>query len=416
MTTRNEAKNENPAAFLAFDWADAAHAYALAGAGEPQVESGQVEHDPGRLGEFIGELRRRFGGRPVAVIIEQKRGALMHALLGHDHLWLYPVNPKALARFRETFSGSGAKDDPTDARLLLDLLRKHRDRLHCWLPGDAQSRALGLLVEERRRAVNERTRLVEQLLACLKNYYPQAIDLLGAHLETALACKLLQKWPDFESLSRARAQTIRNFFYAHRFRRADIIEQRLEKLSAASALTTDSAVIEVFRVRARRLTSQLLALLPHIASCDKRIAELFAAHPDAPIFQSLPGAGPALAPRLLAAFSQDRNQWRDASHLATFSGIAPVKMRSGNRSITVFRRAAPKFLRQSFHEFANASKRFSPWARRYYLAKRENGLSHHRAVRALAFKWIRIIHACWRSRAQYDPNKYPPERLHGASA
>lgn len=398
----------SPAALLAIDWADQKHDFALLAEGATRPETGQLEHQPGRLAEFIASLRERFGGRPVAVIVEQKRGALIHALLGHDHLWLYPVNPLSLARFRETFATSGAKDDPSDAGLLLDLLAKHRDRLHRWLPEDTHTRTLALLVEERRRAVDERTRLVEQLLACLKGYYPQAIALLGGQLDTVLACRLLLKWPHFESLARARHDTIRRLFYAHHFRRVDRLEERLKSLSEAVALTTDAAVIEAGRCRATRIASQILALLPHIKSFDKRIAELFASHPDAPIFASLPGAGTALAPRLLAAFGSQRERWSDASQFATFIGIAPIIKRSGKQSLTLFRRAAPKFLRQSFHEFANASIRFCPWAQRFYRAKRASGRNHHAAVRALAYKWIRIIHACWRQGVPYDPARYSP--------
>jgi transposase len=398
----------SPAALLALDWADQKHDFALLVEGSSQPECGQLQHEAGQIQEFVTGLRCRFGGRPVAVIVEQSRGALIHALLGHDHLWLYPVNPVALARFRATFAPSGAKDDPTDALLLLELLAKHRDRLHRWLPDDSQTRTLALLVEERRRAVDERTRLVEQLLACLKGYYPQAIALLDGQLGTALACKFLLKWPEFQALARARRDTIRRLFYANHFRRIDRLEQRLEAQAGTTPLTTDLAVIAAGRARCTRLATQIQALLPHIKGCEKRIAELFAAHPDAPIFASLPGAGPALAPRLLAAFGSQRERWSDAGQLATFAGVAPVIKRSGKQSTTHFRHAAPKFLRQSFHEFANCSRRFCPWAADFYRAKCQSGHGHHCAVRALAFKWIRIIHACWIQGTPYDPQRYRP--------
>ena len=292
--------DESPAALLALDWADQKHDFALLPEGASRPETGRLEHEPGKLQEFITGLRHRFGGRPVAVIVEQKRGALIHAMLGHDHLWIYPANPLGFAHFRESFAPSGAKDDPSDALLLLELLAKHRDRLHRWVPDDPKTRTLALLVEERRRAVNERTRLVEQLLACLKGYYPQAVALLGAQLDTTLACRLLLKWPDFDTLARARQDTIRRFFYGHHFRRIDLLEKRLKHLAGAVPLTSDAPVIEAGRLRTKRIASQILALLPHIEASDKRIAELFASHPDAVIFGCLPGAGAVLAPRLLA--------------------------------------------------------------------------------------------------------------------
>jgi hypothetical protein len=113
-----------------------------------------------------------------------------------------------------------------------------------------------------------------------------------------------------------------------------------------------------------------------------------------------------LAPRLLAAFGSQRDRYRNADELQTYSGIAPVTERSGKRKWVHFRWACPKFLRQSFHEWAGHSIAQSVWARAYYQQQRGRGSDHHAAVRALAFKWIRILFRCWKDRVAYDENKY----------
>jgi hypothetical protein len=66
----------------------------------------------------------------------------------------------------------------------------------------------------------------------------------------------------------------------------------------------------------------------------------------------------------------------------------------------------PKFLRQSFHEYAGESIRHSIWAKAYYQSQRQRGKTHPAAVRALAFKWIRIIWKCWQTRTEYDEAVY----------
>ena len=98
----------------------------------------------------------------------QSRGALMYALMGHAFLDLYPINPVTLARYREAFAPSRAKDDPGDARLLSEILRLHREKLAVWKPDDEQTRTLGFLNEERRKAVNLRTKLVLRLQSALE--------------------------------------------------------------------------------------------------------------------------------------------------------------------------------------------------------------------------------------------------------
>jgi len=143
-----------------------------------------------------------------------------------------------------------------------------------------------------------------------------------------------------------------------------------------------------------------------IAALDEKIEAAAAAHPDFFIFDSLPGAGAVMAPRLLAAFGSQRERYGSAREVQTYSGIAPVIERSGKKKWVHFRRACPKFLRQSFHEWAGHSIAQSVWARSYYQQLRSRGKGHHAAVRALAFKWIRILFRCWKDRVAYDEVKY----------
>ena len=173
MTQPNELKL---AACVGLDWADRRHVIYLQATDAPKAESCQLEQKPDALHDWVAQLRIRFHGHPVGIAIEQSRGAVIHALIMYDFLVLYAINPKALARYREAFSASGAKDDPLDAELLLDLLRLHRNRLRAWLPDTVETRRLQLLAEYRRKLVNDRIRHTNRTTSLLKMYFPKALD------------------------------------------------------------------------------------------------------------------------------------------------------------------------------------------------------------------------------------------------
>jgi transposase len=394
------------AARIGIDWADAEHAVALQEAGSSRVEKAQLPHTPEALAEWASGLRQRFGGRFVGICLETSHGPLVHALLEYEFVVLYPVNPRALKRFRETFGTGGAKDDPDDAGLLLELLLKHEDRLRRWLPDDSETRALARLAQARRKAVDLRNRLSQQLRAELKGYFPQALDWAGSDLTRRLATSFLLKWPTLDAVQRATPQTLRKFYYAHNCRRGDLIEQRIEQIRHALPLTTDKAIVDTSQLTVQLLAQQIQALSAGIVRFEKEIAERFQRHPDAPLFDSLPGSGPALAPRLLTAFGSTRDRFDSASEVQQLSGIAPVTIRSGKSCRIAWRWGAPKFVRQTFHEFARLSMHQCEWARSYYELQRERGKGHHAAIRALAFKWIRIIYRCWKQRTPYDDARY----------
>lgn len=404
--TEIKKRTEEYAALIGLDWASEKHDVWVWDTATGEGRHRVVEHTPEALAEWLGELQARFPEQRLALCLEQSRGALIYALMGHAFLTLYPINPVTLARYREAFSPSRAKDDPGDAKLLAEILRIHRDKLTIWKPDDEQTRTLSLLNEERRKAVDLRTKLVLRLQAALKLYFPQAIELVGSCLHSPLACDWILKWPTLEAVQKARPETIRAFYYAHNSRRPDHVEGHLKAIAAASPLTRDTAVITANQLTVQMLAKQLRTLHGSIDEYDRQIAALFAKHPDAFIFESLPGAGAALAPRLLSAFGTDRDRHPSAKDMQAYAGIAPVIERSGKQCWTHWRWNCPKFLRQTFHEFAKTSIPYSAWAKAYYELQKSRGKGHHAAIRSLAFKWIRVVHRCWKDRKPYSEDLY----------
>jgi transposase len=393
------------AAFVGFDWADKKHDICLVDAATGKKEFSIIKHSPQAIQEWATNLQKRFGGRTVAVALEQSRGPLIFALLKYDFLVLFPINPSTLARYREAFSPSRAKDDPTDADYAVELLIHHRDRLKAWMPDDEKTRTLQYLVEHRRRVVSDRTRASNRLTALLKLYFPQVLEWFP-DIRTSLVCDFLLKWPTLEEVKKARRLTLEKFFREHNSARKEALTARLKAIKESMPLTKDEAVISSSVIMMKTLARQMKLALCAIKEFDQQIAELCASHADYQLFASLPGSGSVYSSRLLAAFGTDRERFESAEEVARLSGIAPVIERSGQSSWIRWRYFCPKFMRQSFHEYAGESVKHSFWARAYYKMQRGRGKSHQAAVRALAFKWIRIIYRCWQTRTAYNEVKY----------
>ena len=391
------------AAFVGLDWGNQKHAWILEPAAGGKRVKGVVDNTPEAIAVWAADLDRRFGGQPVAVALEQKRGSVVNLLLPYAHLVLFPVPASMSASYRKTFVPSGAKADPTDAGWILDLLRRHRDRLRRLQPDDVSTRLLLMLVEDRRQLVDDKTSLRLRLQDCLKQYFPQLLRWFDE--DTPLVADLLKRWPDLQHLKRCHDGTLRAFFRQHHCH-TNLDEQRIAAIRAAVPATDDPAVLEAGSTKARHLTESIATLRNQITRLERRRDELVASHPDGPLFASFPGAGCATVPRLIAAFGTLRERYQSAFEVECDSGIAPVHIRSGNIDHVSIRRACQDFTRQTFHEFAGQTIPRCSWAKDYYHAHCHKPQQHHSVVRALAFKWIRILFRCWKDRKPYDEQLY----------
>ncbi len=283
------------------------------------------------------------------------------------------------------------------------------------MPEDSATRHLQQTVTHRRAVVDERTELTNRLQALLKAYFPQALTLCGEELWRPLATDLLLKWPTLAAIKKVKPATLKQFYRQHNSHSASRLDQRLQCIRQAIALTEESALVETYALRVQLICRQLQLVVAAIDTYDQQIKERFVAHPDYVIFKNLPGAGSVLAPRLLATVGSQRERFPTVVSLQCYSGIAPVTKESGNKRHVHRRYLCPKFCRQSFHEYAGSSILFSRWAAAYYLQPREAGASHHVAIRALAYKWQRILWCCWQRHEVYDEARYEAAlRRHGS--
>jgi transposase len=403
-------------ALVGIDWADEQHHFCLGEVASGEKEAGLLTQTPEAIDEWVSSLRQRFGPKPVAIALEQSKGALTNCLTKYDFIVLYPVDGKKLKAYRESYISSGASNDPTDAELLWEYLYTRGEKMKAIRPDTPEARLLAMLVERRREVVDDRTRLTNKLQAALKRFYPQALKLVGEELSCPMTLEFLSRWPTLGALQRARPATIRDFYTTHGCRSEQSLVERLEVVNRAVALTEDPAIVEDGVMLLERLVHELRVLNEALGKYEARIAELLKHHEDAAIYASVPGAGKAMEPRLAAVLGTDRTRWDSEREILTLHGVAPVTERSGKTKHFVrFRWACHTFSRQTWVEFADHSRKQCAWAKAFYLMKKEKGIGHHAILRALAYKWVRILFRCWKSRTPYDEAKYLESlRKHGS--
>ena len=392
-------------AFLGIDWASKSHAICLRSASHDYSEDSMVSSDPKKVDQFISELKERFDNGPIAVGVEMSKGALVDQLQTHPCFDIYPINPATSSRYRKAFIPSGAKDDIPDARLHQDLIRLHLENFRVLEPISDIDRRLDTLNKARRKLCDDRKEMENKLRDNLKQYYPLALEVAG-ELKKPMACKFLLQWPEQQSLLRARRTTIESFYYKAGSRSIERIATRLEMIETATVVTDNPAINEPMAAYTISLVRQIKVLNEEVAKFDKQIAEVYAEHPDADLWESFPGAGSVMAPRLAAAWTVDRNRYGEAKAMQLYSATAPVREKSGESERIHRRWSRPKFLHQTFWEYAHHSVNHCRWANAFVVSQMDKGKKRSTALRALAFKWQRIMFRCWQDGKPYDDEAY----------
>lgn len=353
--------------------------------------------------ELLAGIEQRWPGRAVRFGIENPNSLLGRFLVLAGHS-VYAVNPRSVCRARDTLTSSGKKDDALDARTINLVLRERGDTLAPVIPDSPQGRLLAGLVEHRVALLREKTRLMNQLTAVLKGFYPRALELFS-HLDQPLTLQFLEAFPSPSRLVAAEKERFMALFAGAHYPRPRKIGELWDQ-ALKPQVPIDPIEERLGTVRAGDLTRMLRLALAAIERTESEIQQAFDNHPDAGIYRSLPGAARVLGPALLTLFGDTRSRWRSAQHIATYTGAAPVTRQSGRKRTVSMRRHCSHEARRVLHLFANCSRRRCPWAQAFYEAQRVAGKTHAAALRNLAIKWIRIIYRIWQEGGRYDPNLY----------
>lgn len=392
--------------FAGIDWADRHHDTVVIDEAGRKVAQLRVEHTPEGVHKLVNFLREIAPLDQFACILETKHGLLISALL-EAGLALYPVNPKTIDRKR---SASGAKTDLIDAYLLAKHGRSEVADLRRLDPDSPAVAELKALTRDQDSLIQMQTRLVNQLTACLKAYYPAALQLF-TKLQQKATLVFLQTYPTPEIAQAASVEQLTGVLKQAGHPKAKPVAPKIYETLHQAHLTADEVTIRTKSRLMLALVAQLLPLLEQIAAYDKEIAALFLKHEDNEVWSSLPGAGKRLAPRLLAEWGDDRKRYAHTSSIQALAGTAPVPFESGNYATVHQRFACIKPLRNAFHQFAWESTQQEVWARDYYDRKRQEGKSHSMAIRALANVWVRIIYRMWVSQTSYHTATFEAAQL-----
>jgi transposase len=394
--------------YVGIDWADDHHDVAITDDSAETLSKFQISHDSSGFAKLHAQLAS-FKQSPdqILVALETSRGLLVHDLLGSGYL-VYAINPKAVNRFKDRYVLSKAKSDPLDALALAHLLRTDRQRFKVLRPFPEDYCLLDRLCQDLRKLVDEKSRISNQIISLLKEFYPKALELFSS-LDSNIGIAFLKAFPDPQALGTCKKKTFEIFFKKRHYNRPNKIEG-LWKLVQTPALNPDPVILRAGRFRLLALLDQLISLRDHLALYEKEVKDILDKLPEAKSISSLPGVGERLAPELASALgpkaSDSESRFQSAEEIMKLSGCAPVTRQSGRWKTVSFRYACVKSLRRTFRDWAFASLEQSVWARAYYDFYKAMNMPHSTILRNLGKKWARILFSVWSRGIVYDEALY----------
>jgi hypothetical protein len=279
----------NYKAFVGIDWANDKHDLCIQDPSTGKREFSIIKHDVNEIDKWVKGLYKRFGA-PIAVAVELTKGPIVYALQRYEFVVIVPINPTTLAKYRTAFKPSKAKDDPTDAELALELMLRYPNHFPPLNQQSVNMRKLMFLVEHRRKVVDDKQRVVNQMINAIKQYYPQANEWF-CKKDTHIFCGFIARWPTLQQAKKAHKSILVKFFNDHGVHNCTIVDHRVSLIKKAKSLTDDKAVIDSHTMLVIFYIERIVNSMKCIQQYNKSILILMDKLPDALIFNSLPGAG-----------------------------------------------------------------------------------------------------------------------------
>jgi transposase len=393
--------------FCGIDWAEDHHDIALTGRDGQLLARRRISDDAAGLAQLLDLLAEHGDSpeNPVPVGIETPRGLLVACLRATGRA-VYPINPMAVARYRDRHSVAGKKSDHGDAVVLANILRTDQHAHRPLAVGSELAQAIAVLARAQQDAVWDRTQAHNKLRSHLREYFPgflaafadarggiirpEARAVLAAAPTPAAAATLtlaqlravLKKAGRSRSLD-AEAARLRETFRAPQMRQLPLVEQAMGRQTLA-------------------LLGQLSAACAAASDLEQAAAESFNQHPDAGIITSFPGLGPLTGARVLAEIGDDRSRFQDAKGLKAYAGAAPVTRASGKSRTVTHRRVKNNRLAAAGYSWAFSTLTASPGARAHYDRRKDAGDRHTAAQRNLFSRLLGCLHHCLATGQHYD--------------
>ena len=389
--------------YLGIDWADDHHDIVITDDSANTLDQFRIDHTCEGFALLHSHIANHQTSPDLVLIaIETSRGLLVHELLQKGYV-VYAINPKSVNRYKDRHVLSKAKSDALDALSLGHILRTDRHRFQPLKPLPEDYRLLDRLCTDLRKVVDEKSRVTNQVISCLKEFYPKALETFS--LDSQIFIDFLKAFPDHRALSACTKKAFLAFLKKHRYpcpAKAD----ELWKTIQSPTLQPDKVTARSGRLRMGMLLDQLENLKVHIIHYEQEIQDILDKLPESNSVKSLPGVGDRLAPELVATLGPNNkdghHRFQASEEIAKLSGCVPIVRESGKWRTVSLRYACVKSLRRTFHDWAFTSINYSSWARAFYDYHKERNQSHCTILRNLGKKWIKILFAVWSQGTSYD--------------
>jgi transposase len=385
------------------DWAEKHHDVTLVGDDGRVIVHRRISTDAAGFTALMALLTEHAGDPAlIPVAIETDKNLVVVGLQAAG-ITVYPINPRACARYRERHSQSGGKSDPGDAFVLASILRTDQ-HLHRQLPQlTDESKGLKALARQHQEAIWALHQTESRLRSVLLEFYPQALEAFP-NLGHKAAQTFLAALPSPAAAQKLTlAKTVTLLRRSGRGNRAGLAEKIRAGLSAPG-IRQPPAVEDALAVTVQGLVGIIVMMQASVEALELALGEAFAAMPAARIVEDVPGLGMVLGARILAEIGDDSTRFLTASGLRSFAGTAPVTRASGKSHYVKARKVRNKRLADACHWWAFNAITRSPGARAHYDRRRAAGDYHNAALRNLANKLIGRLWWCLANDQPWDEN------------
>jgi transposase len=387
--------------YLGIDWSEKKHDIIFMNESGAPIAQLTIDHTPEGFHE-LDRMREKLGLErdQCLVALETSYNLLIDFLWDRGYSHVYVVPPNVVKGSRSRYRQSGARTDPSDAHLVADILRTDQGRLQPWHPDSMLTRQIRARVSLINHLTRNITRLSNRLRAVILRYYPASLNVFS-ELTRPITLNFLKEYPTPQAAATLTFDEFQAFARSHRYPRPGNLQRRFARLNAPQPQASQDTML-VYQDEVPLVADLLLDVVQAKKKAIKELTFLFQQHPDREIFSSLPGAGPFLAPALLAKFGDDRNRFPNPGSIQALAGSCPVTDASGKRKLVRFRYACDREFRTIVQQWARCSLRKSVWANAYYERVRPHCSSESHAYRCLGNRWLAVAWALWQKSELYD--------------
>jgi len=391
--------------YIGIDWSDVDHKVYFTDDKEICLDVFAIPHSPEGVSELFQRVEKFANDvKEVLFALEKPSGLLVDAILDKGFT-LYPINPKAVDRYRDRYKVSGKKDDFFDARVLANILRTDRQNHRPLVPDSVLTRHLKILTHQYDGLSRLKRRLLNQITSTLKDYYPVVLEVFD-RTDQKVTIDFLKKFSTPDNFSKLTREKIRRFLKSHHYPGVDQKTEEIYLLSKKPHFKVEEFVVESKSLYLLSLLSQLENLLVSLKIFEEKINQLLEQHPDKDIFLSLPGSGEITTAKLISEFGDHRERYPKVSCVQEIAGSCPVTEQSGKYKRVYFRRACRKTFRNAVSQFSFCSLKESNWARERYKKYIQSGKKKTLALRCLGNAWLEVIFRMWQDQSIYDEQKH----------